>query len=475
MPRAKLLVVPILALSWVAACSVDWSLDPTSKDFPGKGSGASTTGGGGAGGGGTGGEACDPAACPVPPNECEAPACVNGQCATEAKPDASPCGLDGLLLCEGGACKCMEAAQCTPTECNDVACHGGVCEYTPNTTLACGPDDTGSCGTDGLCGLCDDGVKNGQEADVDCGPASQCGACPGEPCAMPEECAGASCQDGVCCDAPCDGKCMGCDGGLTGLADGVCGPLTLGDDDPDFSDCNSQGGCGIEAGFCLCEDGQQNDDETDVDCGGLCGNSCTTGLKCKDNGDCANGNPCVDGVCCNSDCSGDCGGCNQPGIPGLCSPLLTDTKDDCSDTQECSGESSCKKTNGESCSNSSDCASGLCKASDCVACDNGDNACGSGEVCVAEHCLEADLVNGDTCLDGTQCASTFCVDSVCCESACEGMCMACQGNYTAQNDGLCQPMLSGYDPQSECPGPGAAATCSGAPPDGSGDSSCGTN
>lgn len=468
----RVLAFALAAAPWVAGCSVDWSLDPTAEGFKGKGGAAA--GGGGAGGGGTGGAPCVPEACPTPPDECQAAACVNGQCGSQGKPDGTACGVEGALQCAGGACKCTDAAQCTPAECNDVTCPAGECVYTPAPSGTCGPDGAGSCSADGFCGLCDDGVQNGAETGVDCGPATSCGACPGEPCAGNGECAGGSCADGVCCDAACDGPCEACTGALTGGQDGVCAALAPGMSDPDHPECDSQGGCGTVAGHCLCDDGVKNGAETDVDCGGACGGTCTTGQRCgASDGNCANGNPCVDGVCCNSDCGSKCGSCDQPGLAGLCSPLTVAPDGECKADEQCTADFACKRANGQACGNSGECASGLCKTQ-CVACDAAGNLCTASKACVDGRCVPRQLAKGESCLDTVQCdPGLTCVDGVCCESACDGACMACHINYTAQASGTCAPLLSGYDPQDECQGPGGAAACSGQPADANGDSACG--
>ncbi len=49
-------------------------------------------------------------------------------------------------------------------------------------------------------------------------------------------------------------------------------------------------------GAVSCGDGSQNQDETDVDCGGSCGPTCDIGQQCDDDGDCASAN-CSSGSC----------------------------------------------------------------------------------------------------------------------------------------------------------------------------------
>jgi hypothetical protein len=99
--------------------------------------------------------------------------------------------------------------------------------------------------------------------------------------------------------------------------------------------------------------------------------------------------------------------------------------------------------------------------------------CGSGEKCIGGVCIPIHG-RGESCQSPTWCeAGLTCVDGICCDTACAGLCMACHFDYTAQPGGTCAPVLAGYDPHGECDGPGAAATCSGQPPDSNDASSCG--
>lgn len=112
------------------------------------------------------------------------------------------------------------------------------------------PDDEGAGGMGGgspyVRPTCDDGEKNGDETDVDCG--GPCGACEeGRACDTDSDCTTSSCVEGVCA-AP------------------------------------------------RCDDGRENGDETDVDCGGGTCPRCPVGKMCRSTGDCET-NTCMSGIC----------------------------------------------------------------------------------------------------------------------------------------------------------------------------------
>jgi len=93
---------------------------------------------------------------------------------------------------------------------------------------------------------CDDGLKNGDETDVDCG-----GTC--SKCVDTKVCSGASdCSSGVCTDGHCAKP--------------------------------------------QCVDGVKNGTETDIDCGGSCGSTCALAMSCAADADCRSGR-CNAGVC----------------------------------------------------------------------------------------------------------------------------------------------------------------------------------
>lgn len=67
--------------------------------------------------------------------------------------------------------------------------------------------------------------------------------------------------------------------------------------------------------------------------------------------------------------------------------------------------------------------------------------------------------NGTACVADEQCLSGQCVDGFCCELPCGGLCVACAGLFTGEQDGACEPITAGTDPNGECQG---ALACDGA-------------
>ncbi len=130
---------------------------------------------------------------------------------------------------------------------------------------------------------CSDGIQNQDETDADCG-GTICPTCDlGDGCLGPDDCATGNCDVGLT-DVCIDPATESCGDGVQNQDEtdidcgGVCGGCDLGEDCLDSTDCAS-GNCAIDDGdVCVspatetCGDGIQNQDETDVDCGGAtCG------------------------------------------------------------------------------------------------------------------------------------------------------------------------------------------------------------
>ena len=161
-------------------------VDDGSGAATGTGSGTATGTGTGAGSGtgtgdgttsGSGGTAvvCDATDCPVANSECETAACINNVCDYTKIGIGTPCG--GSQYCDGqGSCvPCIDNS--------NWPCAGGqFCQ-----SFTC------------VSASCDDGAKNNNETDVDCG--GSCGAC-----ANGFDCV----SDGDCLSLVCSGTCQAC-------------------------------------------------------------------------------------------------------------------------------------------------------------------------------------------------------------------------------------------------------------------------
>jgi Cellulose binding domain len=81
----------------------------------------------------------------------------------------------------------------------------------------------------------------------------------------------------------------------------------------------------------------------------------------------------------------------------------------------------------------------------------------------ADHPTTSLAALGAPCTKGADCASTFCADGVCCNSACDGICVTCDAT---NNVGTCLPAEVNSDPRDDCKDEGATScgkngTCDG--------------
>jgi hypothetical protein len=147
------------------------------------------------------------------------------------------------------------------------------------------------------------------------------------------------------------------------------------------------------AGWVPCEDGYRDGDETDVDCGGSC-TPCVTGKSCKVGGDCES-HVCTGGTCIAPSCGDkvqneeetdvDCGGGHCPGCSagkrcevgtdcksgvctgGTCQATCKDGEKDGMETAvDCGGPACPGCAAGKMCAEGRDCESGVCQAEVCV-------------------------------------------------------------------------------------------------------------
>lgn len=254
-----------------------------------------------------GGEGCPCTSafdCDKFPSGCYRAYC-DGTCHFEPFPAGSPCAMykctADSVPCAMGVCTAEFACvQCT----EDAHCGAGH-----------------TCEPDNVCSRCDDGVKNGDETNVDCG--GSCPLCPGT-CNVDADCLGGYCWENACVS---------------------------------------------------CHDGIQNGDETGVDCSRLFDGHCgrCAGVNCGGlNALCAS-NVCEGAVCCSTPCP-LCYECKKD--VGECVPIIypyedfynaSDPLNLCINERVCDGKGKCGLYEGYSCSQDDDCASGKCVNGKCGA------------------------------------------------------------------------------------------------------------
>ncbi len=342
--------------------------------------------------------------------DCKTATCGGSEAdASDAFDDQNDCTVDacdgetptnepeniGTTCASDGGKFCDGAKKCV--EClMDGDCMSGVCTV-DNT---CAPAE------------CGDMIENGAETDVDCG-GPVCAKCATEKSCV----AGTDCQSGVChpvdklCSAP------------------------------------------------SCSDNVKNQNESDVDCGGVCGATCTTGETCAAPGDCADqvcggmpltcqaascmdgvkngletdlncGGPvcpdCVDGKLCSSGADCASGVCN--GMPATCQmPTCTDTtKNGTESGVDCGGGSCPACPNDQPCDVNADCQSGFCNAQKiCKAptCTDGAKNGTETDIDCGGTCPN-DCMDGQSCATGADCTGGFCLGPSVCASTVNGCTLA---------------------------------------------------
>ncbi|HZS39530.1 MAG TPA: kelch repeat-containing protein [Polyangia bacterium] len=252
----------------------------------------------------------------------------------------------------------------------------------------------------------------------------------GNTCQRNAECLSGLCANGVCCNSACNDGCDACNvSGSVGTCallpqgnGGSCGAYVCDGVNPSCpTSCSFDGDCAAN----------------DYCSGGVCAPKIAVGGSCGSAGSCQSGF-CVSGVCCSTACNG--GGCNRCDLTrGTCTIAPSGN----------SGNPSCAPY----------ACNGI--AASCPTTCSSDANCSSGNYCVTNACTPK-LANGGACTQARQCSSGFCVDGVCCNSACNGQCQAC--NLPA-NSGVCSPVTGApVAPRGACAGDGSACngSCDGA-------------
>ena len=186
----------------------------------------------------------------------------------------------------------------------------------------------------------------------------------------------------MCCENACAGGCQTC---AAAGSVGTCTNHPAGADPENACgsySCNGAGACNVSCtGQPVC---------TSVcDPGAWCaGNACqadkANGATCGSGCECSSGN-CIDGVCCDTPCSGNCMTCGGA-TPGTCANYAagTDPQSECG-LYTCNGAGACYAS-----------CSGVCSGQ-----------CKSASHCSGSSCA-SDLANGMACTAACQCATGAC-------------------------------------------------------------------
>jgi hypothetical protein len=445
--------------------------------------------------------------------ECEGDALCESTHCVMSKPDGEKCR--DRFECESQ--HCVDGVCCAgkcdgPCERCDLPEQEGVCAPSPNTT-----DRDDDCP---MCEVCVNGEcapsKEGEDPADDCtlGAKGECaytGLCDGEgSCELrgADYVCGTVCEGDKSVQMTCSGESVGTSAcSIQGNAQDCENNLLC---DPWESACPSECISGAD-----CRDGYYCETDGTCQVKKESGDSCDTGVSCAIG-------YCVDGVCCDSVCDGVCEGCKVQGSEGTCTSFRarSDPDDECEECSACDGEQGCVVlddvpapegdcTDDSACGHTGECNGGVCayqsQGTTCgdLLCEGADDkpnvtlyhcdgegeceeipdkTCGGFRCASASECLTecrdasdcavsfscndtictSDNPNGTPCMLATECESENCVDGYCCESACDGLCEACD---VRNHLGACVPERSGEwgtiptTGQSDCP---ACEVCDGA-------------
>ena len=197
-------------------------------------------------------------------SDCADGICTGNHCAAPLCNDVSKNGTETDVDCGGvdGCPTCVAGKSCKAgTDCKGGQCTGSVCLAT-----------------------CTDSTKNGTETDVDCGGGACPGCGPAHTCKVSGDCKGASCINFTCAPSCTDGvQNPGTAETDVDCGGGTCAPCANNLKCAVALDCLSKN-CDPVAKTCIpatCNDGIQNLNETDIDCGGGTCGQCSPGQKCS--------------------------------------------------------------------------------------------------------------------------------------------------------------------------------------------------
>ncbi len=278
----------------------------------------------------------------------------------------------------------------------------------------------------------------------------------GNACSTGMDCASGVCADAVCCDKPCGG-CAACLRASTGQPDGTCASVSDGLDPHGAcvaagatctagtlsnQVCNGSAACRKNttscAPFTCTADGKgcATSCASDGECAGtqycdsthVCATKAMRAALCTGDHQCVSGF-CVDGVCCDSRCDGQCQACAEPGSVGTCGPVSNKPR---APRADCAGA-------GTPCY-------GRCGGTNIAACDypTGGTTCGAGcsdgkrQVCDGTGaCLAPAPCSGNFACDGTTTCKSNCASDDDCASGftCAAGKCAPKGAATCSADG----------------------------------------
>lgn len=240
---------------------------------------------------------------------------------------------------DGGVNYCTAPHDCPPpdTSCQELTCTNSVCGISnASAGTTCNDNNGTQCDGNGACVVCLS-VK-------DCPASTTCAAaaCTQGACVTTNANAGTTCNDGngVVCDSM--GKCVAihCNDGVqdadetdTDCGGASCSPCAINSNCIVNSDCASMG-CDVTTHTCdadQCHDGIRDGKETDVDCGGGTCPACADGKRCGQTSDCSQYFICTNGACARepeSDCL-DGKDNNGDGLADCQDPTCVDTTVSC--------------------------------------------------------------------------------------------------------------------------------------------------
>ncbi|WP_437591635.1 hypothetical protein [Sorangium sp. So ce1000] len=154
--------------------------------------------------------------------------------------------------------------------------------------------------------------------------------------------------------------------------------------------------------------------------------------------DCDDGNPCTADAC----ASGACVNVPIDGVPALPSGQIAG---DCQILTCVAGQPIPAPDDADAEDDGDPCTSDACRGGIATHVVAAGSACGADRVCDAAGACRG--ANGRACAAPEDCASGRCVGGICCDTACDGICMACDVEGSV---GTCSPLGPGVEDTPDC-------------------------